>query len=60
MATLGSGLLIRKMMELLNILYRCHKKFTEDYPEYFVDVKLCAFSTNEMDSAEQVFEEYFD
>lgn len=39
---------------------RAYKKFIEDYPEYFVDVKLCAFSSSEMNSAKQIFEEYFD
>ena len=39
---------------------RAYKKFTEDYPEYFIDVKLCAFTSKEMDSAEQIFEDYFD
>lgn len=39
---------------------RAYKKFVEDYPEYFVDVKLCAFSSKEFDSAEDVFDEYFD
>ena len=38
---------------------RAYKKFIEDYPEYFVDVKLCAFSSNEMNSAKQVFDEWF-
>lgn len=38
---------------------RAYQKFIEDYPEYFVDVKLCAFSSSEMNSAKQVFEEYF-
>ncbi len=28
-----------------------YKKFVEDYPDYEIDVKLCAFSTVEMDSA---------
>lgn len=37
---------------------KAYQKFIEDYPEYFVDVKLCAFSSNEMASAEQVFEKY--
>ena len=31
---------------------RAYKKFTEDYPEYDIDVKLCAFTTAEMRDAE--------
>ena len=39
---------------------RAYKKFIEYNPEYFIDVKLCAFSSNEMEAAERVFSEYFD
>ena len=38
---------------------RAYKKFVEDYPEYYIDVKLCAFSSNEMASAERGFSECF-
>ena len=31
---------------------RAYKKFTEDYPEYEVDVKLCAFTVSEMREAQ--------
>lgn len=31
---------------------RAYKEFTEDYPEYDIDVKLCAFTTAEMRDAE--------
>jgi len=34
-----------------------YKKFREDYPEYYVMVRLCAFTSNEMNSAKAVFEE---
>ena len=33
-----------------------YKKFREDYPEYYVMVRLCAFTSNEMNSAKAVFE----
>ena len=36
---------------------RAYKKFVEDYPNYDVDVKLCAFSDKEMQSVKQVFDE---
>ena len=31
---------------------RAYKKFTEDYPEYDVDVKLCAYTASEMREAQ--------
>ena len=34
---------------------RAYKKFTADYPEYEIDVKLCAFSQGEMLKAKEVF-----
>lgn len=35
---------------------RAYKKFTEDFPSYDIDVKLCAFSASEMSEAKRVFE----
>ena len=35
---------------------RAYKKFTEDFPDYEVDVKLCAFTTGEMAEAKTVWE----
>ena len=35
---------------------RAYKKFVADYPNYSVDVKLCAFSTKEMQEAKTVFD----
>ena len=37
---------------------RAYKKFREDYPMYAVDVKLCAFSSNEMVVAQKEFEKH--
>ncbi len=34
---------------------RAYLKFTADYPDYPVDIKLCAFSTQEMKAAQAVF-----
>ena len=34
---------------------RAYKKFTEDYPEFDIDVKLCAFTTSEMREATKEF-----
>ena len=35
---------------------RAYKKFIADYPEYDIDVKLCAFSLSEMHEAQIVFD----
>ena len=35
---------------------RAYKKFIEDYPDYVVDVILCAFSAGEMVEAQKVFD----
>lgn len=35
---------------------RAYKKFVADYPNYGVDVKLCAFSSKEMQEAKTVFD----
>ena len=37
---------------------RAYKRFIEDYPDYGVDVKLCAFPQAEMASAQAEFEEW--
>ena len=37
---------------------RAYKKFVADYPDYDVDVKLCAFSSSEMIEAQKVYEEF--
>ena len=37
---------------------RAYKKFTSDYPEYSVDVVLCAFSANEMVEARKIFDNF--
>ena len=33
-----------------------YKKFVLDYPDYQIDVRLCAFTTNEMSEAKTVFD----
>lgn len=38
---------------------RAYKKFTADYPTYAVDVRLCAFSANEMSEARLEFDRQF-
>lgn len=34
---------------------RAYKKFIQDYPDYDIDVKLCAYSKSEMVEAQKVF-----
>lgn len=38
---------------------RAYKKFTEDYPEYDIDVLLCAFMASEMSEAQKEYSNYF-
>lgn len=35
---------------------RAYRKFTEDYPDYEIDVKLCAYTSSEMDAALKMWE----
>lgn len=37
---------------------RAYNKFVSDYPEYEIEVKLCAFTSREMASAQNVFNNY--
>ena len=37
---------------------RAYNKFIADYPDYSVDVKLCAFTSTEMQAAQPVFDSY--
>ena len=37
---------------------RAYNKFIADYPEYEIDVKLCAFTSREMASAQNVFNKF--
>ena len=36
---------------------RAYRKFTSDFPEYDIDVKLCAYSHTEMQVAQTVFDQ---
>lgn len=38
---------------------RAYKKFVSDYPDYDIDVKLCAFISSEMMKAQAEFDLYF-
>ena len=52
-----SGALQNPAGESAKQCVRAYKKFISDYPDYDIDVKLCAFSDNEMISASAVVSE---
>ena len=39
---------------------RAYKQFVEDFPDYEVDVKLCAFTGSEMEKAKKEFDAQMD
>ena len=45
----------RKVEESVKQCVLAFKKFTEDYPDYQIDVKLCAFTGSEMEKARKEF-----
>ena len=52
------GALDNPVAESTKQCLRVYRKFTSDYPEYDVDVKLCAFTAAEMKEAEQEYEAF--
>ena len=54
-AIIFGGSLDNPVAESTKQCLRAYKKFTADYPEYEVDVKLCAFTVEEMKEAEQEY-----
>lgn len=50
------GSLTNPVAESTKQCCRAYKKFISDYPDYFVDVKLCAFSAKEMQDAKKMFD----
>lgn len=49
------GSLANPVAESTKQCLRAYKKFTQDYPDYDIDVKLCAFSKNEMVEVQKMF-----
>lgn len=49
------GSLVNPVAESTKQCCRAYLKFISDYPDYSVDVKLCAFSSQEMQEAKLVF-----
>ena len=58
-AGIFGGSLANPLAESTKQCCRAYKKFVEDYPDYAVDVKLCAYSDKEMVEAKIVFGTYF-
>ena len=52
------GFLDNPVAESTKQCLRAYKKFTADYPDYEVDVKLCAFTASEMQAAKKEFESF--
>ena len=50
------GSLANPVAESTKQCCRAYNKFIADYPNYFLDVKLCAFSPNEMQAAQIIFD----
>lgn len=50
------GALSNPVAESTKQCCRAYKKFMEDYPDYAINVILCAFSANEMVEAKKVFD----
>lgn len=54
-AGIYGGMLENPVAESVKQCCMAFKKFINDYPEYEVDVKLCAFSSGEMNEANKAF-----
>ncbi len=47
---------IAVLFVVINVRLRAYRKFTTDYPDYDLDVKLCAFSPSEMIEAQKEYD----
>lgn len=52
------GFLDNPVAESTKQCLRAYKKFTADHPDYDIDVKLCAFTAQEMKEASKVYESF--
>lgn len=52
------GSLDNPVVESTKQCLRAYKKFTANYPEYEIDVKLCAFTPSEMKEAEREYNSF--
>lgn len=53
------GSLANPVTESTKQCCRAYKKFVDDYPEYEINVLLCAFMPSEMTEAQTEFNNYF-
>ena len=58
-AGIFGGSLVSPAAESTKQCCRAYNKFIADYPDYNIEVKLCAFSANEMQQAQAMFDSYF-
>jgi O-acetyl-ADP-ribose deacetylase (regulator of RNase III) len=56
-SSIFGGNLLNPVAESTKQCMRAYKKFAEDYPDYDIDVKLCAFTDIEMKKAQQEYDE---
>lgn len=54
------GALVNPVGESTKQCCRAYKKFASDYPDYEIDVKLCAFSASEAVNAQPEFDRWFE
>lgn len=54
-----AGSLKEPATESANQCCRAYRRFVEDYPDYPIDVTLCAYGANEMIDAKKMFDSYF-
>ena len=52
------GALNNPVAESTKQFCRAYRKFVKDFPEYKIEVKLCAFSSDEMNKAQRVFDSF--
>ncbi len=57
-AGIYGGSLSNPVAESTKQCCRAYKKFIEDYPEYDIEVLLCAFSPSEMEKAQDEYNKY--
>ncbi len=56
-SSIFGGSLEHPVVESTKQCLRAYKKFVADYPEYDVDVRLCAFADREMTEAQSIWKE---
>lgn len=54
------GNLINPAKTSIEQCIEAYKKFTDEYKNYIIDVKICAYTIDEMNTAQKVFDYYLD